>query len=90
MNSQFFQTAVVIAQSSGSFGLRSILFVLFFGGVGIFSLFGVLASDEELRNLAGVIGTENPRTARVVCGIGVAVGLLFAGVGVLAAIGVLS
>ena len=84
------QMSALLAQSDGLPIGKALFGAVFFGGVAIFSLFGLFASNEDLKQLAGIIGTENPRTARVVCGLGAVVGAVFAVVSALALTGSLS
>ena len=50
--------------------LRAIAAIVFFGCVGIVSLFGLFASNETLESMSGIIGTKKPLVARIICGIG--------------------
>lgn len=55
---------------------KAVLMLLFFGAVGAVSTVGLFSSRTTLESLAGVIGTKNPLVARVVCGVGVVVGVV--------------
>lgn len=87
MRSDVLQISALVAQAGELPAVKALMMALFFGGVAVFSLFGLLASEAELRQLAGVIGTEDPRVARVVCGLSLVVGTLATVVSVAALFG---
>jgi hypothetical protein len=61
--------------------------IVFFGAVALVSLAGLFASKDTLASMAEVIGTKNPTAARVVCGLGLLVGVVAVFVGSLALLG---
>ena len=69
----------LLGQANGSWGLpqgKAIAMILFFGAIMLTSLVGIFASSQSLKSMAGIIGTKNPRVARMVCGLGFVVGLV--------------
>ena len=60
------RTGPVLKRSGTTLPFKALLGVVFFAAIGIISLFGVLASEEEIHVMAGFIGTEDPRLARIV------------------------
>ena len=80
---------VLFAQDTALPRGKALLGILFFGAVGVISLFGVLASADELQKMAGIIGTDKPHVARIVCAIAAVVGFGGALVFLLSLLGVI-
>ena len=53
----------------------AIAMVVFCGGIAVTSLAGLFASNAKLESMSSVIGTKNPLTARIVCGVGALFGI---------------
>jgi hypothetical protein len=68
---------------------KAIAMLAFFGAADVVSVLGLFASTERLKAMAGVIGTDNPMVARVVCFIAVLVCSGAVLVSVLALVGML-
>jgi len=66
---------------------KAVAMIVFFGGVGIVSTFGLFASKETLESMSGIIGTKKPLVARIVCGFGAFVGFMTVFVTVLSLLG---
>ena len=54
---------------------KTIAIIVFFGAVALLSLVGLFAPRKTLVSMAGIIGTKNPLFARIVCGLGLVVGI---------------
>ncbi|MGC1717934.1 MAG: hypothetical protein WA746_03005 [Isosphaeraceae bacterium] len=63
---------------------------LLFGALDVVALFGVLASAAELQRMAGIIGTDKPHVARIVCAIAAVIGFGFAFVFLISLLGGIS
>jgi len=54
-------------QTSGLPAGKAFAMIVFFGAVALFATVALFLPSAALRGLAGVIGTQNPLVARIVC-----------------------